>query len=78
MERFVGVDDFSAACNRTGMPMNADHALAPPQATDADRPSGRSLVAPVALLIGGVVTIAWTAFLGWGALRILIYLFGTE
>ncbi|CAO4157312.1 hypothetical protein [Methylorubrum extorquens] len=36
----------------------------------------RDLLTPTLLAAGGVLTIAWTGFLGWGAVSLVSYLIG--
>lgn len=42
-------------------------------AEQAQRPK-RDLLIPAVLAAGGVLTMAWTGFLGWGAVSLISYL----
>ncbi|MFC5554354.1 hypothetical protein [Methylobacterium iners] len=64
------------SCVECQMPTATEQTTPASHAIDVGHSPKRDLVTPVALLIGGVATVIWTTFLGWAALRLVIYAFG--
>lgn len=55
--------------------MQLDQALQSSDITSQTRTSQRDMLIPTMLALGGLLTLAWTGFLGWGALSLVSYLF---
>lgn len=53
----------------------SEHAPSATNIADQALQIRREFKGPLFIAAGGVLTFAWTGFLGWGALRLVIYVF---
>ncbi|GJD95023.1 hypothetical protein OCOJLMKI_2232 [Methylobacterium iners] len=56
--------------------MQLEQALQPHAVTEETARPKRDILTPALLAAGGVLTVVWTGFLGWGAVSLASYLLG--